>query len=130
MGDLEKYENVEEERDEGKEVKLLLIYSYMKENLSADAYTVFDIQMNPPRFIQNLLKEKGKKDLTKVPSKFIADYMGLGNSIKAITYVNQLRREIKEAIALAKEELSKIDEDNYPAISSQNAQELSMKYQG
>lgn len=82
-----------------REFFLNLALEFMKNTLSENAYKVLQVELNPPLYILDRLKEK--ESTTKIPSNLIADYLGFkeGKSL-----VNRCRKEIEGAILLAKEE--------------------------
>ena len=77
---------------------------FMREKLSDDAYFLFNLELNPPPYILNQLKDCG----TKIASKLFAEYLGLGDSNKSIKYINSLRTEIKENTKMAREHFSNL----------------------
>jgi hypothetical protein len=79
-------------------VKLAL--EFMKNNLSENAYRVLEVELHPPLYILDRLKDK--ESTTKIPSNLIADYLGFkeGKSL-----VNKCRKEIEGAILMAKDEI-------------------------
>lgn len=78
-----------------------LIVSFMKHNLSIEAYRMFVIEYNPPLYIINKLSGNTSRITTNV----IRDYMGLPDTKKVASYIRQLRNEVKDTIELARLEL-------------------------
>jgi hypothetical protein len=83
-----------------REFFLGLAVEFMKNNLSDNAYKVLQVELHPPIYILDRLKEK--ESTTKIPSNLIADYLGFkeGKSL-----VNKCRKEIEGALIIAREEL-------------------------
>lgn len=86
------------------ELFLEMAKTFMKEKLSDDAYFLFNLELNPPPYILNQLKDCS----TKIASKLFAEYLGLGNSNKALKYINSLRSEIRETTKMAREHFSNL----------------------
>lgn len=82
--------------------KLSTALSFLKENLSENAYQVLDIQLNPPPYILNKLREMGIKNTTKIPNSLYAEYFELGVSPEAINFIAKLHKEIRNGIKLAR----------------------------
>ena len=79
-----------------------LIISFMKETLSIEAYKMFAIEYNPPLYIINKLEGNTNRITTKV----IMDYLGLPDTKEVLSYIRQLRNEVRNAIELARVELN------------------------
>ena len=94
-----------EQEDENltRETYLNKLMQFMKGKLNDDAILILQIELNPPLFVQEQLKDMGKKETSKIPHNIIADYLGFNNSPKVINYISELRREIKAVVNLAKE---------------------------
>lgn len=75
---------------------------FMKNNLSDNAYMLLQLQLNPPPYILRRLNEKGIPTIHKIPDDLVAEYFDLGNSSKAFRYINDFKKEINNAILLAK----------------------------
>ena len=95
-----------EEEDTSYDTFLNLALSFMKKHLSDDALLVLDIQLNPPLYILEKLKKLDKHRIYKIPSNIISEYLSLGDSKKAIQYINELNREIKEVTYIEREHFS------------------------
>lgn len=78
----------------------------MNNLLSPTAYKIFNIELNPPLWIIDQLSEQNKTTATKIPSSLIAEYLGWSNTEDSTKKVNQLRKEIREAIEHTKEHFS------------------------
>lgn len=78
---------------------LELASSYLQQHLSPNAYRVLQVELNPPTYILKRLVDR--QTTTKIPSRLIAEYLGLKESDMA-----GLRKEIQLATALAREHFS------------------------
>ena len=81
---------------------LSLALGFMQKTLSDDAYLLFQIQLNTPDFILNRLEDPDKR-LSSIPNDLIADYLGLPEGNKVISYIAELKKEIKYSVELARE---------------------------
>lgn len=81
--------------------------NFLKEQLSDNAYMIFQVQINPPIYIISAMKEMGLENIHKIPDQVICNYFNLGFDTFGIKYLKGLREEIKEATKLAKEHFSK-----------------------
>lgn len=96
-------EPFEDERDEAFDDRLVMVKNYLKERLSSDAYFVLEIELNPPQFILNQLKNADKTKIPKIPAELIAEYLGIEDHPEALNRIAQLRVEAKEMIKRARE---------------------------
>lgn len=78
-----------------------LAMSFLEKNLSENAFDLLKLQLQPPPYILTQVSKIDLKDLNKIPSHIISEYYGLGDS-KGVQLVNKLRKEIKEAIDMAR----------------------------
>lgn len=78
------------------------LMTFMKINLSDNAYMLLQLQLNPPPYILRRLTEKSITTIQKIPDELIAEYFDLGFSDEAFKYVEALKKEIKQAIGIAK----------------------------
>lgn len=78
---------------------LELIYSFMKKNLSDDAYLVFELQTSPPPYIINKLARRSGD----IPLKYIIDFLDLEEDSLTYNYLKQLKEEIAININKARE---------------------------
>lgn len=104
IDDVTRLENVVFEEDAHNQARDLfrdLALGFMKQHLSENAYELLMIQIDPPHYIIQQLKEEGAKNLNKIPNPVIADYLGLGTSNKADAYLNLLKKEIGYVTKLA-----------------------------
>lgn len=103
INNLESLFTTHQEEDTSYDTFLNLALSFMKEHLSDDALLVLDIQLNPPLYIMEKLRKLDKHRIDKIPSNIISEYLSLGDSKKAIQYINELNREIKEVTYITRE---------------------------
>lgn len=82
------------------------LMTFMKDHLSLNAYTILDLQLNPPPYILNKLNVSPASNLNKIPDHVILDYLDLGSSPKAYKYLESLKKEIRHAISYAKTNLN------------------------
>lgn len=78
-----------------------LINNFMVDKLSDNAYLVFQLQIDPPPYILNKVKNCN----SRIPNNLIADYLGidLGDYYVTEKYIKNLKKEISKAIKSAKE---------------------------
>lgn len=69
--------------------------SFMKQNLSEDAYLIFSITLLPPPFISEKMKSMGLKPTANIPSEVLVDYLELEPNHSSASYINGLRMEVK-----------------------------------
>ena len=93
----------EEFDSEDYEFLMGLALGYLKSRLSADAYLILDIELNPPPYISTKLVSLK----TKIPAKLIAEYLDLEPNSDSLDFINDLRREIKYWVNEAKYHFSK-----------------------
>jgi hypothetical protein len=89
--------SLEEDRDE-KDMLLNLAMGLLKKELTPDAFLILEIDLNPPPYITTRVKSYR----TKIPAKLIAEYLDLDIDCDGIRYVEELRKEVREAIKMAK----------------------------
>lgn len=77
---------------------LNLMYEFMKENLSKDAYLVFELQADPPEYFTSRLS----KPTSRIPAKLICQFCEIEPTKDAIRYIGHLREEIQENIKRAR----------------------------
>lgn len=78
---------------------------FMKKHLSDNAFRVLEVQLNPPPYILKRINTDSSKYLQKIPDDLLLEYFNLGYSDNAYKYLNQLKKEIRNAIAYAKKQL-------------------------
>lgn len=78
-------------KDEISEHSLFLemALKFLKKNLSDDAFLVLELELNPPPYILDRLKNPN----TKVPANLIAEYLDLIPNKDSINFIRDLRRE-------------------------------------
>lgn len=76
--------------------------TFMKANLSDNAYMLLQLQLNPPPYIINRVKEKPKGGIHKIPDQLIAEYFDLGSCRKALKYIDSLEKEIEQYTLIAR----------------------------
>jgi hypothetical protein len=84
------------------ELFLELALNYLKKNLCDDALLILQLDLNPPPYIM----DKMVNPKTKIPAKLIAEYLDLDLCQDSISFINDLRKEIKYWINEAKEYFS------------------------
>lgn len=92
-----------------KEDLLAKTLDLLKKKISPDAYLLLDIELYPPDYIINCMKEMGKHDLSKIPVNLICEYLSLDSSPSSYEFIRNLREEIKEAMEECRIELSKLN---------------------
>lgn len=75
--------------------------NYLKSILSEDAYFLFELDLNPPPYILERLKNSEQKKMPKPSADLIAEFLGISDSDYATDYIKQLRKEIDNAIQRA-----------------------------
>lgn len=79
-----------------------LVLEFFKKELTEDAYSLLQLQLNPPPFILNRIK----KSNSQIPLPLVLEFFDLANISKNIKYIRQLRKDIKITIEKAKLELN------------------------
>ena len=81
-----------------------LAIEYMKQKISDDAYLLLQIQLNPPPFILDKIKNYN----SHIPNKLVSTYLGieLGSEDRNNKYIRKLKKEISKATKSAKEYFS------------------------
>lgn len=103
ISELYNYDDIIEEPSKSiNEEELEKVLTFMKGKLNNDAILILEIELNPPDYILEHLKDLGKKPNQKIPHEVIADYLGYGKSQNVIEYIKDLRSEIKYVMGLAK----------------------------
>lgn len=78
------------------------LMQFMKTHLSMNAYTVFEVKLNPPPYMHCRLNTHQNANLQKIPDQLILEYFDLGESEKAYKYLDTLKKEIRNTINFAK----------------------------
>jgi len=94
--------NLHETNHEEREDYLGRVMDFMKGKLTDDAILVLEIELTPPPFILDAMEDLGKKEGQRIPHNLIADYLGFGDSPNMVSYIKDLRAEIRSATLLAK----------------------------
>ena len=82
---------------ERREFYMEKIDSFMKKYLSDDAYFLFNIQLVPPPYITEKMRQMGLKPHQNIPVNLIVDFLELEDSTASASYINGLILEIKNA---------------------------------
>jgi hypothetical protein len=87
---------------ENKSYHMDLLYSYLQNIISDNAFILLQTQLNPPPYIIYRLRELGVPSLHKIPDEVLLEYFDLGNCPRAYKYLATLKKEIKQGIAHCK----------------------------
>ena len=79
-----------------------LVLEFFNKELSSDAFSLLQLQLNPPPYILNRIK----KSNSQIPLNLILEFFGLENIPKNVKYIRQLRKDITLATEKAKLELN------------------------
>lgn len=106
IDDTEVFENLISQKETGEEEaqnKLLSeALTYLKTSISDDAYFILELQLDPPQYILNKLEDLDNPKVSSIPNEILADYLGLIPNTKVISYIKDLKREIKFGIESAR----------------------------
>lgn len=99
------FDNDKELEDDDEEVKakeemLELLYKYMKEKLSPDAYMVFEVLLTPPPYIKERIK-----DGERITNIMLVEFFDMPRTEKSVKYIGELKQDILYWEEKAKEEL-------------------------
>ena len=99
------FDNDKELEDDDEEVKakeemLELLYKYMKEKLSPDAYMVFEVLLTPPPYIKERIK-----DGERITNIMLVEFFDMPSTKKSVKYIGELKQDILYWEEKAKEEL-------------------------
>lgn len=99
------FDNDKELEDDDEEVKakeemLELLYKYMKEKLSPDAYMVFEVLLTPPPYIKERIK-----DGERITNIMLVEFFDMPRTKKSAKYIGELKQDILYWEEKAKEEL-------------------------
>jgi len=75
---------------ENKTLFLNLALSFMKKELTEEAYKLFELELYPPYYITSRMETKGGK----IPTKLILEFLGFPEIKQNLNLINDLRREI------------------------------------
>lgn len=73
--------------------------AFMEKKLSENAYLLLELQLSPPPYIIDRLKNSN----SRIPNKLIAEYLGLNPDNNTERYIKNLKKEISKAIKSANE---------------------------
>lgn len=85
-----------------KEEQHNVFHAFMKENLSMDAYLLFTIQLNPPPFI----RDRVKNDNSKASIIVMLEFFDLPKTKSNANFISKLRKEIEQNVEKAKTQLT------------------------
>lgn len=88
------------ESEKSKQEMMDMMYSYMKDHLSVDAYLVFETLMIPPPFIQERVKASGH-----VTHLLLVEFFDLPRNKNSVRFISELRSDIQYWQERAMEEL-------------------------
>lgn len=102
------YDDSKELLDDSEEQKLKedginTIYSYMRKNLSPDAYLIFEIQLDPPPFIREQMKTQN----SRISNMMLLDFFELRRTKANANFISKLKAEVDDYTEKAKTELKK-----------------------
>jgi hypothetical protein len=84
------------------ELFLNLALTFLKKNLSENAYTVLQLETNPPPYIISRMEDPKKK----IPIDLLMSYLNLEDCVANNKAIQELRREVKLGISQAREYFS------------------------
>lgn len=88
------------EEEKAKSEMLEMMYDYMKEHLSIDAYMVFEVLLTPPPYIKERIKENGR-----ITNLLLVEFFDMPKTNSSVKYISELRSDIQYWEDRAKEEL-------------------------
>jgi hypothetical protein len=83
------------EEESSDDLYLSIALSYLKQQLSKDAFFLLELILNPPHYIIHKLNEGECNDLNKIPNSLIAEY--LNQEEITPSYIDNLKKEIRKA---------------------------------
>lgn len=99
---LEIAEEPENPWENAREEMLQEVLDFLKITISDNAFSLLDIKLNPPLYIQKKLKESGITSINKIPTSLLLEYFEMGTSKDAITLIEDWNKEIAKGIILAR----------------------------
>lgn len=96
--DKELEDNSEEEK--AKSEMLDMMYDYMREHLSMDAYMIFEVLLTPPPYIKERIKDSGR-----ITNLLLVEFFDMPKTNSSVKYISELRSDIQYWEDRAKEEL-------------------------
>lgn len=99
------FENDKELEDDSEEEKaksemLDMMYDYMREHLSMDAYMIFEVLLTPPPYIKERIKDSGR-----ITNLLLVEFFDMPKTNSSVKYISELRSDIQYWEDRAKEEL-------------------------
>lgn len=88
------------EEEKAKSEMLEMMYDYMKEHLSIDAYMIFEVLLTPPPYIKERIKENGR-----ITNLLLVEFFDMSKTNASVKYISELRSDIQYWEDRAKEEL-------------------------
>lgn len=88
------------EEEKAKSEMLEMMYDYMKEHLSIDAYMIFEVLLTPPPYIKERIKENGR-----ITNLLLVEFFDMPKTNESMRYISELRQDIQYWEDRAKEEL-------------------------
>lgn len=88
------------EEEKAKSEMLEMMYDYMKEHLSIDAYMIFEVLLTPPPYIKERIKENGR-----ITNLLLVEFFDMPKTNVSVKYISELRSDIQYWEDRAKEEL-------------------------
>lgn len=88
------------EEEKAKSEMLEMMYDYMKEHLSIDAYMVFEVLLTPPPYIKERIK-----DSRRITNLLLVEFFDMPKTNSSVKYISELRSDIQYWEDRAKEEL-------------------------
>jgi hypothetical protein len=105
---LEDHNSYRMDDDDQMQQQLEKVKQFFKQTLSENAYTLFEMQINPPYYIIDKVRKQEIPSLTKIPDSVICDYLGFECNDKTCKYLSALRKEVRSATSFAKYHFSEI----------------------
>jgi len=88
------------EEEKAKSEMLEMMYLYMKDHLSIDAYMVFEVLLTPPPYIKERIKDSGR-----ITNGLLVEFFDMPKTNSSVKYISELRSDIQYWEDRAKEEL-------------------------
>ena len=88
------------EEEKAKSEMLEMMYNYMKEHLSMDAYMIFEVLLTPPPYIKERIKDSGR-----ITNLLLVEFFDMPKTNSSVKYISELRSDIQYWEDRAKEEL-------------------------
>ena len=88
------------EEEKAKSEMLDMMYTYMKDKLSPDAYLLFEVLITPPPFIKERLENS-----TRITNIMLIEFFEMPKTNESMRYISELRQDIQYWEDRAKEEL-------------------------